>query len=117
MVARRESKDDKATSRRPPAKTPEARENQMVSLAFDLAEKQLRDGTASAQVITGFLKLGSSREFLEQERIRQENEMTQVKMEAIRAQASIEAMYKEALEAMSAYQGREPPPREDDYED
>jgi hypothetical protein len=55
---------------RRPAMTEEGRESQMVSLAMDLAETQIVDGTASAQVITHYLKLGSSREKLEQERLR-----------------------------------------------
>ena len=55
--------------RRPPATTPEARENQMVSLAIDLAEKQLAEGTASSQVITHYLKLATSREQLEKEKL------------------------------------------------
>ena len=56
-----------------PALSPEARENQMIALAVDLAEQQLRDGTASAQVITHFLKLGTSKAELEKEKLRQEN--------------------------------------------
>jgi hypothetical protein len=103
-------------SRRPPATTPEARENQLISLAFDLAEKQLREGTASAQVITGFLKLGSSREKLEQYRIEQENMLTAAKIEDLKAKASIEALYKDALRAMSSYKGLEPE-REFDEQD
>jgi hypothetical protein len=74
-------------------------------MAFDLAEKQLKDGTASAAVISGFLKLGSSREKLEQERIRNELELNEQKMEALKAQAALQSVYTEALEAMRAYSG------------
>ena len=52
---------------RRPALTPEARENQLISLAVDLAEKQLQEGTASSQVITHYLKLGSTKEKIEKE--------------------------------------------------
>lgn len=69
MVARRVNPENNNVSRRPPASTPEARENQLIALAVDLAEKQLANGTASAQVINHYLKLGSSREKLEQLRI------------------------------------------------
>lgn len=108
---------ERKESRRPPATTPEARENQMISLAYDLAEKQMREGTASAQVITSFLKLGSSREKLEQYRIEQENMLTAAKIEDLKAKASIEALYKDALRAMSSYQGNEPPKEPDEYDD
>jgi hypothetical protein len=117
MAVHPEKKVVDTRSRRPPATTPEARENQLISAAHDLAEKQIREGTASAQVITHFLKLGSSREKLEQHRIEQENMLTEVKIEAIKAQANIEALYKEALNAMSAYQGREPARSDDEFED
>jgi hypothetical protein len=104
-------------SRRPPATTPEARENQLISMAHDLAEKQMRDGSASAQVVTHFLKLGSSREKLEQYRIQQENMLTEARIKDIESKASIEALYKDALSAMSSYQGREPAKEPDEYED
>lgn len=100
-----------------PATTPEGRENQLVSLASDLAEKQLREGTASAQVISHFLKLGSSREKLEQERIRYENELSQVKIAAIASQERVEELYKTALDAMRTYSGQEPLELERDYDD
>jgi hypothetical protein len=76
-----------------------------VSQAIDLAEQQIRDGTASSQVITHFLKLGSTREQLEQERLKHENELTKVKIEAIESQKRVEELYKEALDAMRTYTG------------
>lgn len=105
--------------RRRPATTPEAREHQLISAAEDLAEKQISNGTASSQVITHFLKLGSSRERLEQERMAHEVELTRVKVEAIESQKRVEAMYIEALNAMRSYAGAGDPiePPEDDAED
>jgi hypothetical protein len=88
----------------------------MVSLAHDLAERQIRNGTASSQVITHFLKLGSTRERLEQMRLEHENELTRVKIEAIQSQERVEELYKEALDAMRSYSGQLPPP-ESDVED
>lgn len=117
MPERRVSKTQDATSRRPPATTPAARENQLISAAHDLAEQQIREGTASAQVITHFLKLGSSRERLEQERLSNENSLTLSKITQIENQADIKEMYAEALSAMSAYQGHEVSPKQDDYDD
>lgn len=117
MAERQRSKVQDTTTRRPPATTPEGRENQLISAAVDLAEKQIREGTASAQVITHFLKLGSSREHLEQERLRHENELTSAKIEAIKAAERIEELYKQALGAMSSYQGRPVEEEPDEYDD
>ena len=103
-------------TRRKPATTPEGRENEMVSLAHDLAEEQIRNGTASSQVITHFLKLGSTRERLEQQRLEHENELTRVKIEALESQKRVEELYMEALSAMRSYAGDIPPPDQIDEE-
>jgi hypothetical protein len=76
-----------------------------VSAAVDLAEQQIRDGVASSQVITHFLKLGSTRERLEQQRLEHENELTRVKIEALESQKRVEELYIEALSAMRSYAG------------
>lgn len=104
MPARRR-KSEPENPRQRPATTLEGRENQVVSKAMDLAERQILEGTASSQVITHFLKLGSTREQLEQERLQHENELTRVKIEAIESQKRVEELYKEALQAMRSYAG------------
>lgn len=96
-----------------PATTPEGRENQLVSLAADLAEKQLREGTASSQVITHFLKMASTREKLEQERLQRENLLLSAKVDQIASAKRIEELYETALNAMRSYAGRDV----DEYED
>jgi hypothetical protein len=88
-----------------PALTPEARENQLVSLAVDLAEKQLLEGTASSQVITHYLKLGSTRERLEKEKLILENELAKAKTESIKSAQRMEECYIDALNAMRKYSG------------
>ena len=95
----------KPASRRPPAKTPEARENQMIAMAIDVAEKQLHNGTASAQVITHFLKLGTERARIENETQRLQNELIKAKTESIQSQKRVEELYLNALSAMRTYQG------------
>lgn len=90
-----------------PATTPEGREHQLVSLAVDLVERQLRDGTATSQVVTHYLKLGSTREQLEQDRLRGENELLRKKIEQIESQKNVEELYKKALDAMRNYSGTE----------
>ena len=89
-----------------PALTPEARENQMIALAVDLAEQQLRDGTASSQVITHFLKLGSTNARLEKEKLEEENKLLKAKTEALQSAKKVEELYAEAISAMKRYSGR-----------
>lgn len=101
--------------RRPPATTPEGRENQLISLAVDLVEKQLREGTASSQVITQILKLGSPREKLERTRLAAENRLIEAKVDNLGSMKKQEELYADALKAMSQYSGKEDP--EDEYED
>jgi hypothetical protein len=95
--------------RRSPARTPEAREQELTMVAYDLAEEQMRNGTASSQVITHFLKMGSSRERAEQLRMQHEIHLMEVKAEQLEGQKRIEALYGDALQAMRSYQGGEPP--------
>jgi hypothetical protein len=91
-----------------PATTPEGRESQLISLAYDLVEKRIRQGTATSQETTHFLKLGSSRERLEQERLEHENELTAVKIAALASQQATEELYRDALNAMRTYAGHDP---------
>lgn len=89
-----------------PALTPEARENQLINLAVDCAEKQLRDGTASSQVITHFLKLATVREQLEREKLEEENKLLKAKTKAYESADEIKVLYSEALKAMRTYNGQ-----------
>lgn len=99
-------KQEKETARRMrPALTPEARENQMISLAVDLAEKQLMEGTASSQVITHYLKLGSTKERLEKEKLEEENKLLRAKTEALQSAKRVEELYSDAIAAMRKYSG------------
>ena len=88
-----------------PALTPEARENQLISLAVDLAEQQLRDGTASSQVITHFLKLGTTRAELEKEKLRKENQLMDAKTMQIKSADESRKIAEDAIRAMRNYQG------------
>lgn len=88
-----------------PALTPEARENQLISLAVDLAEKQLMEGTASSQVITHYLKLGSSKERIEKEILEKQKELISAKTENLKSAKRIEELYSEAISAMRKYSG------------
>lgn len=98
-----------------PALTPEARENQMISLAVDLAEKQLMEGTASSQVITHYLKLGSTKERIEKEILEKQKELISAKTESLQSAKRIEELYTDAISAMRRYSGHGGP--DDDEED
>ena len=88
-----------------PAMTVEARENQMIALAVNLAEKQLREGTASAQVITHYLKLATTRERIEKEILERQKELIEAKTEAYQSAAKAEVSYQEVIEALKRYGG------------
>lgn len=96
-----------AKRKRPPARTPQAREQQLIAMAVDLAEKQIAAGTASAQVVTHFLKLGSERDKLEREKLTRENELLKAKSDAIASQQRVEQLYVEAMTAFKHYHGEE----------
>nr|DAO53498.1 MAG TPA: hypothetical protein [Caudoviricetes sp.] len=97
-----------------PALTPEARENQMISLAVDLAERQLIEGTASSQVITHFLKLGTTKAELEKEKLKKENKLLEAKTSAIEDSKEYKILVEDAIKAIRGYQGLG---ESEDYED
>lgn len=103
MPKRKKTSEEDLPRRQPPAMTEEGREKQLVSLAVDLAEKQLREGTASSQVIVHYLKLGSSREKMEMEKMRHENELLRAKSEALDSAKRSDELFAKAIEAMRSY--------------
>lgn len=109
-MARRNSEEE-PRRRRPTASTLEGRENQMVNLAIEEAERQIRAGTASSQIITHYLKLGTTRESLEQERLRRENTLLSARAQAMANAERMEELMREALDAFRGY--RMPDPHED----
>ena len=100
-----------------PALTPESREDQLVALAINLAEKQLLEGTASAQVISHFLKIGSTKERIEKEILEEQKDLIKAKTEALKSEKRVEELYQEALDAMRRYAGQEINEIEEDEED
>lgn len=92
-----------------PALSPESRENQMIALAERCAEQQLLDGTASSQVITHYLKLGSLKARKELEMLEMEKDLIAAKTEALKSQKRVEELYSEALKAMRNYNGQGDP--------
>ena len=88
-----------------PALTPEARENQLIALADDLVQQRLLDGSASSQETTHFLKLGSMKNQLEMEKLREENKLLKAKTESIQSAKRVEELYAEAINAMRRYSG------------
>lgn len=100
----REDRYGRPVKRRATATTPEARENQLMALAYDVAEEQLRNKTASSQVITHFLKLATAREKLEQERLKKENQLLEAKTKAIESGEHMEELYSNAIQAFKGYE-------------
>lgn len=106
MVTKVKANSSESKRKMRPALTPEARENQLISLATDLAEEQLRNGTASSQVISHYLKMGSTRERIENEMKVAQRDLLKEKTEALKTAQRVEDMYKEALDAMKKYSGQ-----------
>ena len=89
-----------------PALNPEARENQLIAMAVDLVEERLLDGTASSQETTHFLKIGSTKNRLEMEKIKRENELLEAKVENLKSQAREEELFAKVITAMRSYSGQ-----------
>lgn len=105
-MAKSTTKSSKSGRKIRPAIDPEARENQMIALAVDLAERQLQEGTASSQVITHFLKLGTTKAELEKEKLRRENKVLEAKAKAYESGEEMKEMYENAIKAMRDYAGQ-----------
>lgn len=101
------TKKDNANRKSPPARSIEAREQQLIALAVDLAEKQLREGTATSQVITHYLKLGASDTRVDMQIKEKKKELLTAQTEAIKSAARVEELYAKALSAMRSYSGQE----------
>lgn len=109
------SRQNNKSPRRPPARSPEEYEDRLVAMTMELAEKQIREGTATSQVMTHFLKAASERERLEREKLRRENDLLRARTEAMESAKRVEELYESALKAMRSYSGQ--PEQQDDYED
>lgn len=109
MAKAKATSSPNASRKMRPALTPESRENQLISLAVDLVEQRLIDGTASAQEVTHFLKLGTAKERLEREKLEEENKLLRAKTENLQSQKKMEEMYEQALNAMRDYSGQGDP--------
>ena len=107
MAKVRNSDEEPRSRKMRPAITPEGREQQLISLAVDLAEKQLIEGTASSQVITHYLKLGSTKERIEKEILEKQKDLITAKTEALQSSKRIEELYSEAIRAMRRYSGQD----------
>lgn len=88
------------------ARSPEARENQLIDLAVDLAEKQISEGTVSPMVLAHYIRMGSTKERLEREKLKRENEHLQAKIESLQSAKRTDALYEDAIKAFMTYSGR-----------
>lgn len=113
-MARRTSDEESPEPLPPPATTLEGREDQLIAAAMDLVERRIHGGTASAQETVHFLRLGSVRNQLEQDKLRHENEVLQTRVKEMESRKDSGEMYARALKAMRGYQGLEMPEEDDD---
>ena len=104
-------------ARRAPATTPEARENQLIALAYDAAERDMLEGKASSQVITHFLKLGTAREQLERQKLEHETELLRARKESLEASNNSHELYEQAIRAFKGYRGSPDEEVEEFYDD
>lgn len=102
---KKKNQDENISKKLRPALTPESRENQLIALAVNLAEQQLRDGTASSQVITHYLKLGSTSQKVEREILEEQKKLITAKTEALQSQKRVEELYSNAIKAMREHSG------------
>ena len=105
-MARGDNSESTRRTRRPPAPTPDAREKQLIGLAYDEAERQIRAGGATSQLLTHFLKAGTERERLERLRLEREVALLQAKTEVLGKTDRMETLMNDALSAMRTYSGR-----------
>ena len=114
MTRAKKSSSSSNNRRIRPALSPEARENQLISLAIDLVEQRLIDGTASSQETTHFLKLASTKARIEKEILEKQKELISAKTENLKSAQRIEELYAEAITAMRNYSGNGDP---DEYDE
>lgn len=103
MKSKSKGKENSEPIKRRPALTLEDREDEMICLAVDLAEQQLRDGTASSQVISHYLKLGSTKNRLEKAKLEEETKLLKAKTGALETAKNMESLLREAIAAMTDY--------------
>lgn len=105
MAASRKNSDGTIQRRSAPAVNPEARENQLISLATDAAERELMKDNPDKRLVLHYLKLATTKAQLEKEKLRKENSLLEVKTDAVKSAARSEEIYAEAIKAMQIYQG------------
>lgn len=105
MATGRKDSEEKVQRRSPPAVGLEAREDQMIGLAVEQAEEMLRAKRAPTQIVVHYLKLGTTKNQLEKEKLRKENILLEAKASAIESAIRSEELYTRAIEAMREYSG------------
>lgn len=118
-MARRNDDEQSAPRRRSPAKTPEERESMLISMAYERAEQQVADGTASSQLLTHFVKAGSTRDSIEKKKLEEEVLVLRKKVETMQSAVDMKNLMEEALNVFKGYtgQGADYDDEDDDYYD
>jgi hypothetical protein len=116
-MARRDNDEHAAPRRRSPARTPEERESMLIAMSYDRAEQMVADGTASSQLLTHFVKAGSTRDALEKEKMEEEILVLRKKVETMESAVDLKNLMDEALGAFKGYSGQRIDDDEDEYYD
>lgn len=85
--------------------TPEAMENEIIAMAYELAAQRIANGTATSAELVHFLKMGSQKDRLEKANLEKDLELKQAKTEALQSAKRVEELYTDAIEAMRSYAG------------
>lgn len=115
MAKGKSNTPEKSSVNMRPGLTPEAEENQIIAMAYQEVKRRIADGTASSQELTHFLKMGSSKARLENERLMEENKLLRAKTKALESAEDMKELYAEAIKAMASYQGHGDPEDDEDY--
>lgn len=105
MKVNKSTESPQTPGRLRPGLTPEADENQLISLSIDAAKKMLLNGTAPTSIVLHYLKLATSREKLERENMEKEMALKEAKIQALESQARVEQLYEDAMRALKRYSG------------
>ena len=106
MAKVRTTSSSSTTRKSRPPLSPEADEQICISLAIDLVKERLRNGTASSQETTHFLKLATSKYKEEVRLAKAQTEKAEAQVEAMKSQKRVEALYEDAIKAFRNYNGQ-----------
>lgn len=89
----------------PPDLSSSAIEKRLIAKAYAEAERRIDNGTATSEMICLFLKAGSNKHYIDEQKTQAELDYTRAKVDLVRSQIKTEEMIVAAMDAMKMYQG------------